>query len=422
MLTTSLAPQSASPTAAVVESVAPDFADLPEEGAASVVRIFYGTNRQPTGRDFATDPNNAYGSDRGVLQFGVAAVSIPPTHDYGQIERPSVWRFEFRERADQHVVLRQIAPVSADRFSQALRSATGRSRDREAFVFVHGYNNDFAEAARRTAQIKHDLDFDGPAILFSWPSRGTTIGYGDDREQIAPTLPALTRFLALVAQQSGANRVHVIAHSMGNEFATRAIAQLSSQAQGDLFDQLILAAPDIDAMEFATVIAPYLYPACRRCTIYAADHDLALAGSRHYHRRPRLGQAGRHLVTFPAVPHINVVDASEVSFDLFNLGHTDFGDDLLADIRGVMHGLQPAGRKLQPHHVVQAAWRFEPGLSGEANPNDAVQQVSHERQAVSRPTVESEQSASPPPHAPVKPAKPVESPSLWARFCDWWTG
>ena len=384
-------------------------AEVPQSSGESIVRILYGTNRRPTGKSFVTAPNEAYGAEIGELELGVCAVSIPPTHGYGQIERPSVWRFEFAEHPGRHVMLRQIARVDPGTFAGSLRAMTAQSRSREAFVFVHGYNNDFAEAARRTAQIKFDLDFDGPAILFSWPSEGAAGGYAADRRKIAPTLPKLTEFLTLVAEQSGAERIHVIAHSMGNEFATRSLAEISTTRNADLFDELILAAPDIDAAEFATTIAPYLRPACRRCTIYAADHDVALATSQRYHRKPRLGQAGRYLVSFPATPHINVVDASAVGFDLFNLGHADFGDDLLVDIRAVMSGLNPSRRKLVPHSL-QAAWRFVPG---------SVRPVGFESPA--EPPV-----PAPPAEMPDDSADDVDpSPEpigFWAKLSGWWHG
>ena len=53
--------------------------------------------------------------------------------------------------------------------------ATGRD---QAFIYVHGFQTSFDQAARRAAQLAYDLDFDleadfrGVPMLFSWPSRG----------------------------------------------------------------------------------------------------------------------------------------------------------------------------------------------------------------------------------------------------------
>lgn len=43
----------------------------------------------------------------------------------------------------------------------------------EAFVFVHGFNVPFHEAAKRTAQMAFDMHFEGLPILYSWPSRAS---------------------------------------------------------------------------------------------------------------------------------------------------------------------------------------------------------------------------------------------------------
>ena len=54
-----------------------------------------------------------------------------------------------------------------------LREEVRDSRRKEAFVFIHGYNVAFDDAIYRTAQIAYDLSFDGPPILYSWPSRAS---------------------------------------------------------------------------------------------------------------------------------------------------------------------------------------------------------------------------------------------------------
>ena len=62
-------------------------------------------------------------------------------------------------------------------------------------------------------------------------------------------VPDLKRFLADLGARSGARKIHLIAHSMGNRALTNALRELSTQADADLsaFQEVILAAPDIDA-------------------------------------------------------------------------------------------------------------------------------------------------------------------------------
>lgn len=60
-----------------------------------------------------------------------------------------------------------------------IKASTGK----RAFIFVHGYNVTFEDAAKRTAQISYDLAFDGAPIFYSWPSQRlpTPLGYTDEQ-------------------------------------------------------------------------------------------------------------------------------------------------------------------------------------------------------------------------------------------------
>jgi len=53
-----------------------------------------------------------------------------------------------------------------------------RSRDqREVLLFVHDYNTDLVDAILRVAHFKHDSGFSDIPVLFTWASRGKTLGY-----------------------------------------------------------------------------------------------------------------------------------------------------------------------------------------------------------------------------------------------------
>ena len=77
----------------------------------------------------------------------------------------------------------------------------------EAFVFVHGYNNSFKAAAFRTAQIAYDLEFEGAAICYSWPSQGGEVlglpSYAKDEEQVMKTDSAPDRLPEAVGGRDG---------------------------------------------------------------------------------------------------------------------------------------------------------------------------------------------------------------------------
>ena len=136
----------------------------------------------------------SYGPERGKLELGTCEVSIPKLHEVGELESPSVLRLEFREDPNRHVVLLGIQPEPADRFFADLRECVGRSSQKSAFVFVHGYNVSFEDAARRTAQIAYDLKFDGAPIFFSWPSQAAILQYTVDENNVSWAAPHLLQF------------------------------------------------------------------------------------------------------------------------------------------------------------------------------------------------------------------------------------
>ena len=140
-----------------------------------LVRVFYGTDRARTGSRLA---NDHYGSEsNGELALGICDVSIPPTHiqGSGMLERP--WPF-LPEDPERHVMLFEVHELPATEFVEQFQNAVIRSAQdatagkRPAFVFIHGYNNSFADAARRTAQMAFDLNLDIVPAMYSWPSHG----------------------------------------------------------------------------------------------------------------------------------------------------------------------------------------------------------------------------------------------------------
>jgi hypothetical protein len=58
------------------------------------ITTFFATNRTATG---STAPSNFFGSDRQKdnLQFGTTVVSIPTARQPGDLNLPSLWKFEF---------------------------------------------------------------------------------------------------------------------------------------------------------------------------------------------------------------------------------------------------------------------------------------------------------------------------------------
>jgi esterase/lipase superfamily enzyme len=244
-------------------------------------------------------------------ELGTAEVSFPPTHRRGELERPSPWTGDFFEDPDRHMVVFDVTPMEEAPFYAAVRATVEASLESDAFVFVHGYNVTFEDAVLRAAQIAYDLGFQGAPILFSWPSQGTYAGYPVDETNVRWATPHLTRFLKDLRERSGAKRIHLIAHSMGNRALLEALERLRAQGPSPTpFNQVVLAAPDIDADTFRDDIAPRILSASSRVTLYASSKDVALSASKAFHGYARAGDSGDGAVV---VAGMDTIDVSSVS-------------------------------------------------------------------------------------------------------------
>ncbi|MFZ1727307.1 MAG: alpha/beta hydrolase [Albidovulum sp.] len=329
------------------------------------VEVFYATDRARTG---AADTANYYGYDRGKLDYGMAVVTVPDSHVPGAIEKPSVWHLEFSASPTKHVVLRSVTPVTKQAFFSDLRSRVERRTRKEAFVFIHGYNVSFASAAKRAGQLAYDMNFIGVPILYSWPSRDSTAGYMSDAAVVQLSARRLSRFLDDVVAQSGATTIHIIAHSMGNRALTEALELMSLRRQqtADMappFDQVVFAAPDVDAGLFAEML-PTIRPLARRMTLYASENDWALVTSRHLHGdAPRAGQGGPDTL---ALAQIDSLDMSELGDDMLAHGYFASDRSALVDLAALFwRNSDPANRcglEKVVHDNGIATWRYVAGI------------------------------------------------------------
>ncbi len=324
--------------------------DRPRDGGGSRkqrIPVFYGTTRARTGEapgggpcDFAA----CYGSDEtGTLDLGVALVSIPDDHEFGRFERNNVFLLEFTPDPKKHIVTWRVDPLDRKEFLAALDQRMDGSQRREAFLFVHGYRTGFEGGILRTGQMAFDLDIDGAAFHFSWPSKGSVAGYLHDNEQANDRVNwrLFGEFLDIVLERSGAERVLVMAHSMGNEIFAggfeRYLAQLD-EPPAPVIDEMVFAAPDMSTGNFRDFVdqaAPWI----GRMTLYSSKRDKALGLSQYLSAEPRAGNVQPPLVRAP----LQTVDASLIPSDFWN--HNYYNTQALYDIAPIAWcGLQPQNR------------------------------------------------------------------------------
>jgi esterase/lipase superfamily enzyme len=331
----------------------------------AMVKVFYATDRAVGAGDSRGPTYTGEPDPGGQIHYGEVSVSIPRDHRMGELEGPSIWRLEFKEDPTKHVMLQGVEPEDQSVFMKGVSDRVGHSQKKEIMVFVHGFNTSFEDASRRTAQLSYDMAFDGPTILYSWPSQGemNPIAYNKDGRNAALTAPHLEEFLKMLVAKSGATTIDLIAHSMGNRPVTQALHDFALEnpnMKKPMFNQVALMAPDVDAALFQQMSAQMEHSA-QRITLYASSRDAALKLSEVFAGYQRAGEGDPHLLVLPGM---DTVDASAVDTSLLGFYHSYFADsttvlsDLFHDFMGA-----PAATRIGLKAVVTAAgkyWKFVP--------------------------------------------------------------
>jgi len=278
-----------------------------------------------------------------TVTYGSCTVTIPESHKIGSVGSP--WWKRVFSRIDDRLRVIKISTVDEDAHWRQIAAALRKTsiEERDAVVFLHGYNVSFEQAALRAAQLGFDLSIRGVMSFYSWPSKGTLGGYTADEAAIEASEGFITDYLSAMATRSGANKVHIIAHSMGNRGLLRAvdrIATTAAQRTAIPFNQIILAAADVDQDTFKRLSVAYKQVAART-TLYVCARDRAVEASNWLHDYPRVGLTPPVLV----VPDIDTINVSNLDLTLLGHGYVAEARELLTDIHDLFrHGSPPDQR------------------------------------------------------------------------------
>ena len=192
------------------------------------------------------------------LDYAEMTVSVPPNHVPGQVEMASTPP----GNPNTNYVVREGEYLDGDKaFVQALNAqlALRPKGNRKVFVFIHGYNTMFAEALYRFTQVIQDAKSPGVPVLFTWASGGKLTDYVYDNNSATAARDGLAHVLRL-AFESNADRVDILAHSMGNWVTVEALRQTKiagGMPNANKFGMVALAAPDIDLDVFKSQLRSF---------------------------------------------------------------------------------------------------------------------------------------------------------------------
>ncbi|WP_017999100.1 alpha/beta fold hydrolase [Paracoccus sp. N5] len=209
-------------------------------GIGTVERIYVASNR--TLRD----------SRQEGVSFGRVDVSVPPQRRPGTITYPK--KDAKPDPQTDFLVSDYRRFARPEDFRADLRRAVAeRPRgDRDVVLFVHGYNNTFAEGLYRFAQIERDLNLPGVPMHFSWPSRGQPLAYAGDRDSVLYSRDGLADSIR-IATEAGGGKAILVAHSMGALLMMESLRQMAIAGDRRTLERIgavVLLSPDIDVGVF----------------------------------------------------------------------------------------------------------------------------------------------------------------------------
>jgi esterase/lipase superfamily enzyme len=327
---------------------------VPDDKPYASVPVLFGTDRKQgeTRRAKWGDNVDTFGGESQFkLALGKAIVTVPiqkGVRQRGSVPRPELVVFGFRvpwgtEQLDKHFTVYSANTLDEASFLAEVKVtlAKSKSAEKHALLFVHGYNVTFEDSLYRTAQIAHDLEFDGAAFVYSWPSKGDPKAYLYDEDRARGARPHLRAYLEMITAKTDVKNLHVVAHSKGAELLVEVLNELSATpdiAKKLRIYEIILAAPDIDRANFEQIAARVVGIAQRGVTLYASNNDKALSLSNTI----RLGTVRAGEV--PAnrgpvlVKGMDTIDISAASTDFFSSNQITFAERqaVIADMRSIL--------------------------------------------------------------------------------------
>lgn len=304
--------------------------------------IYVVTNRNLKTKQFGCGDENfgIYLEKANKNYYGVCRISVPKHHTTSEIlfspdNKGSTHKF--------YKIVKEKEIIPDDLFDFVKRTK------RTPLIFIHGFNVKYQEALLRVSQITYDLKYQGPVILFTWPS-GAGDGFLDDTlltktyEQnkygAQNSIELFKKFISEFYLHE--IPINIMVHSMGHQVVIPALQSLglnfkdhTELPEKKIVNELIMNAPDFDKDEFIKSVDDVKY-VTKRMTLYCSNNDKALVASTKINKSERLGSCS----------NIDDVDTINVSsIDSTTIGHSYYASrDVITDVFQVLLGLDAEKR------------------------------------------------------------------------------
>jgi esterase/lipase superfamily enzyme len=223
--------------------------------------------------------------------------------------------------AEEAAVVRE----QARRLDALVNRRLARSSSKHVLLYVHGYNNTFADATFTLAEIWHFFGREGVPIVYTWPAgRGGLRGYTYDRESGEFTAYHLKQLIRRLSANEAVEQIRILAHSRGTDITVTALRELFIEARAAGVNpleryriaSLVLAAPDLDfSVIQQRVMTEPIGPGVGQLTIYVSQGDRAIGlaewlfgGLTRLGRLQFVDLRAPHIEVMKSVGRIDIVD------------------------------------------------------------------------------------------------------------------
>lgn len=206
-----------------------------------IQEVFVSTSREGTDKLVFSDKRSA------TQAYARYRIAVPPERVPGEINAPTGSKIDPQKQFLVDGV--DVFPDSAA-FRHGIRDALRERapKDREVTIYVHGFNNNFADGVLRITQLAHDFEIPGVAVHYAWPSAGHPLAYAYDRDSALFARDGLEQLIYEV-REAGAESVVLIAHSVGSLLVMESLRSMSIAKPGSVAKEIngvILISPDLD--------------------------------------------------------------------------------------------------------------------------------------------------------------------------------
>ena len=237
-----------------------------------------------------------------------------------------------RQSAEQAINIEELDGLMLPAFLQGAQASS-----KDILLYVHGYRSSVEGAVTNAVNYANSMHFTGTLVIFAWPSRNSLVAYFADVASADASTDQLIDLVKAISAISSIERIHVLAHSLGNDPVIKAVVKLKPSLRDwkSKLGELILCSPDVGREEFVKEVSK-ITEVVRGITLWASSSDRALsAANRVALRGVRAGQVPRE---GPIV--MAKVDTVDVSSErrLWETNHDAYRqvDDLFSDLSGLL--------------------------------------------------------------------------------------